>query len=62
MFTVTVYRASSGYLWEYSMALFWQFTLSMEILRRQGIDVIHACNPPDLISVGEREKIATECL
>ena len=38
-----------GYLWEYSVALFWQFTLYMEILRRQGIDVIHACNPPDLI-------------
>ena len=53
---INVYRhglpeASSpiGYLWEYAVALFWQFTLSMQILRRQGIDVIHACNPPDLI-------------
>ncbi|MGH1349482.1 MAG: glycosyltransferase family 4 protein [Methyloligellaceae bacterium] len=38
-----------GYLFEYSSALFWEFWLSMKVLRRQGFDVIHACNPPDLI-------------
>jgi glycosyltransferase involved in cell wall biosynthesis len=53
---INIYRhnlreASSpiGYLREYSVALFWQFTLSVKILSRHGIDAIHACNPPDLI-------------
>ena len=48
----TIYRRPPARLatcCEYSVALFWQFTLSLKILRRQGIDVIHACNPPDLI-------------
>lgn len=45
------FEASSGpgYLVEYSAALFWEFLLSVKILRRHGFDVIHACNPPDLI-------------
>ncbi len=38
-----------GYLLEYSSALFWEFILSLKVLRKQGFDVIHACNPPDLI-------------
>ncbi len=38
-----------GYLYEYSAALFWEFILSIRIYRRHGFDVIHACNPPDLI-------------
>jgi glycosyltransferase involved in cell wall biosynthesis len=38
-----------GYLLEYSAALFWEFWLSWRILRRHGFDVVHACNPPDLI-------------
>ncbi|MGY4602902.1 glycosyltransferase involved in cell wall biosynthesis [Bradyrhizobium sp. USDA 4474] len=38
-----------GYLAEYSTALFWEFVLSLKILGRHGFDVIHACNPPDLI-------------
>lgn len=38
-----------GYLLEYSIALFWQFVLSLKVLRQRGFDVIHACNPPDLI-------------
>jgi glycosyltransferase involved in cell wall biosynthesis len=37
------------YLLEYSSALFWQFVLSLKVARRHGFDVIHACNPPDLI-------------
>jgi len=40
-----------GYLLEYSAALFWQFFLSCRVYRRHGFDVIHACNPPDLIFV-----------
>lgn len=38
-----------GYLLEYSTALFWEFILSLKVLRKHGFDVIHACNPPDLI-------------
>jgi glycosyltransferase involved in cell wall biosynthesis len=40
---------AAGYLVEYSMALFWEFVLSLKVLRKHGFDVIHACNPPDLI-------------
>ncbi|MBR0784908.1 glycosyltransferase family 4 protein [Bradyrhizobium iriomotense] len=42
-------RGVFGYLAEYSAALFWEFTLSFRILASHGFDVIHACNPPDLI-------------
>jgi glycosyltransferase involved in cell wall biosynthesis len=38
-----------GYALEYSTALFWEFVLSFRVWRRHGFDVIHACNPPDLI-------------
>ena len=38
-----------SYLAEYSMALFWQFYLSLKVLFQRGFDVIQACNPPDLI-------------
>jgi glycosyltransferase involved in cell wall biosynthesis len=42
-------RGPSAYLIEYSAALFWEFVLSLKVARRLGFDVIHACNPPDLI-------------
>lgn len=38
-----------GYLMEYSTALFWEFVLAVRCLFSRGFDVIHACNPPDLI-------------
>lgn len=38
-----------GYALEYSAALFWEFTLAFRVLFTRGFDVIHACNPPDLI-------------
>ncbi len=38
-----------GYLLEYGSALFWEFVLSVRCLFARGFDVIHACNPPDLI-------------
>jgi glycosyltransferase involved in cell wall biosynthesis len=38
-----------GFLVEYSVALFWEFVLSLRVRRRHGFDVIHACNPPDVI-------------
>ena len=38
-----------GYALEYSVALFWEFSLAWKVLFQRGFDVIHACNPPDLI-------------
>jgi glycosyltransferase involved in cell wall biosynthesis len=42
-------KGGFGYLIEYCSALFWEFLLSLKVLYRRGFDVIHACNPPDLI-------------
>ena len=42
-------RGAAAYLLEYSAALVSEFMLSIKIWRRHGFDVIHACNPPDLI-------------
>jgi glycosyltransferase involved in cell wall biosynthesis len=44
-------RGVLGYLAEYSAALFWEFVLSLKVLTTRGFDVVHACNPPDLIFV-----------
>lgn len=38
-----------GYFFEYGSALFWEFSLALRILFTRGFDVIHACNPPDMI-------------
>lgn len=38
-----------GYLFEYITALFWETILSFQYRMKHGIDVIQACNPPDLI-------------
>jgi len=37
-----------GYVSEYAIALLATFCLSFKVLFRQGFDVIHAANPPDL--------------
>lgn len=42
-------RGVAAYFVEYPMAMFWQLLLSMKVWYRHGLDVIHACNPPDLI-------------
>lgn len=42
-------RGASGYLLEYSIALFWEFFLSWKIFFKKRFHVIHGCNPPDLI-------------
>lgn len=44
-------EGAKGYAVEYSIALFWQFFLSLKVLFKTGFDVIHACNPPDDIFV-----------
>jgi glycosyltransferase involved in cell wall biosynthesis len=38
-----------GYLVEYSAALLFTFILTFKVLFKRGFDVIHACNPPDLL-------------
>lgn len=43
-----------GYLLEYGTALFWEFVLTVKCLFTRGFDVIHACNPPDLIYLVSR--------
>lgn len=42
-------RGKLGYLAEYGSALWWEFAYSLKVFWRRGFDVIHACNPPDLI-------------
>ncbi len=54
---VNVYRhdlpaegaSAAGYLREYSSALLHETRLAWKVYFRQSFDVIHACNPPDLI-------------
>jgi len=38
-----------GYAREYSAALFWTFWLACRVFFTRGFDVVHACNPPDLL-------------
>jgi glycosyltransferase involved in cell wall biosynthesis len=38
-----------GYLREYTAALWAELTLATKVWWKHGFDVIHACNPPDLI-------------
>jgi len=42
-------KGAFGYLIEYSTALFWEFFLSWKIFFKHRFQVIHGCNPPDLI-------------
>ena len=42
-------NSAIGYLFEYGAALFWESLLAWRIFFKGGIDVIHGCNPPDLI-------------
>ena len=38
-----------GYLTEYAAAVFWEFYLAHRVLWERGFDIIHICNPPDLL-------------
>lgn len=42
-------EGAKGYAVEYSAALFHTFRLAWKVRREQGFDVVHACNPPDLL-------------
>ena len=38
-----------GYLSEYATAVFWEFYLAHCVWRERGFDIVHICNPPDLL-------------
>ena len=42
-------RGRFGFVFEYAGALWHETRLAWKVFRRHGIDVIQACNPPDLI-------------
>lgn len=42
-------EGAKGYVVEYSAALFHTFRLAWKVHRQRGFDVVHACNPPDLL-------------
>jgi glycosyltransferase involved in cell wall biosynthesis len=42
-------KGAIGFLAEYGAALFWETLLAWKIHFKRRIDVIHGCNPPDLI-------------
>jgi glycosyltransferase involved in cell wall biosynthesis len=44
-------RSAAAYLIEYASALFWQTVLSFKVFRNRGFDVLHICNPPDLLFI-----------
>jgi glycosyltransferase involved in cell wall biosynthesis len=42
-------EGAKGYAIEYSVALWHTFRLAWKVRRERGFDVVHACNPPDLL-------------
>jgi glycosyltransferase involved in cell wall biosynthesis len=38
-----------GYAIEYATALFWSLVLSLRVAMTRGVDIVQACNPPDLL-------------
>ena len=38
-----------GYLTEYATAVFWEFYLAHRVWWERGFDIVHICNPPDLL-------------
>ena len=42
-------RRPAGYVREYGLALWHTLRLALEVRREGPVDVVHACNPPDLL-------------
>jgi glycosyltransferase involved in cell wall biosynthesis len=42
-------RGAMGYLVEYGAAIYWEMNLAKKIYKKKPFDIIHGCNPPDLI-------------
>jgi glycosyltransferase involved in cell wall biosynthesis len=36
-----------SFIWEFAYCWLWTLALSLRVLRREGFDIIHACNPPE---------------
>ncbi len=47
-------RGALGYLVEYGAAIYWEIKLAKKIYRNKPFQVIHGCNPPDLIYLTAR--------
>ncbi len=45
------HSSALGYLREYSAALWGEWRLARRARRERGFDIIHACNPPDLLFI-----------
>ena len=44
-------RGALGYLLEYGAAIYWEVRLAFRIYRKKPFQIIHGCNPPDLIYI-----------
>lgn len=42
-------RGVLSYLREYTAALFWEYRLAWRVKREHGFQIVHICNPPDLL-------------
>jgi len=42
-------RGAWGYLLEYGTAIYWEMKLARKIYKKKPFQIIHGCNPPDLI-------------
>lgn len=49
--SITLGNGFVGYIWEYSYAFLMMFLLSFVVWLRDGIDIIHAHNPPDIMFI-----------
>lgn len=47
-------RGPLGYLLEYGTAIYWEIKLAKQIYKKKPFQVIHGCNPPDLIYLTAR--------
>jgi glycosyltransferase involved in cell wall biosynthesis len=52
-------RRLTGYLVEYAIAIFAQLRLALGIRIRRRIDIVHICNPPDLLFLVALPLVAT---
>ncbi|MGG6296788.1 glycosyltransferase family 4 protein [Leptolyngbya sp. AN02str] len=41
----------AGYLLEYGTAVYWELKLTHRVWKERGFDIVHICNPPDLLFI-----------
>lgn len=42
-------RGALSYMREYAAALFWEYRLAWRVKREHGVQIVHICNPPDVL-------------